>query len=126
MREIAEKFGLSAGRVHQILSRERGALIEDTRELAGEYRARQLEQLEDVVAKWLPRVLKADAEAAELQALLKTFAHEAQLTGAFAATKTEVSGADGGAIETKSTINLGALSTEDLLALEALQKKAGA
>lgn len=126
IREIAEKFSLSVGRVHQILARERGHLIEDTKELAGEYRARQLEQLEQVVARWMPRVLGAEAEPAELQALLKTFAHEAQLVGAFAATKTEVAGADGGAIETKATVNLGALTTEELLALEAMSRKAGA
>lgn len=125
IREIADRFSVSVGRAHQVLARERGYLIDDTKELAGEYRARQLEQLEQVVAKWLPKVLHSEAEASELQALLKTFAHEAQLVGAFAASKTEVAGADGGAIETKSTVNLGALSTEELLALEALSKKAG-
>lgn len=126
IRELADEFSLSVGRVHAVLARERGALIEDTRELASEYRAKQLEQVEQILAKWMPRVLKADAAAPDLQALLKAMGHEAQLTGAFAAAKTELTGADGGAVKVEQTIDLGALSLEDLQQLEALQQKAGA
>lgn len=125
IRELADDFSLSVGRVHAVLARERGALIEDTRELSSEYRAKQLEQLEAILAKWMPRVLKADAAAPDLQALLKAMGHEAQLTGAFTATKSEVTGADGGALQVEQTVNLRALSIEDLQQLEALQQKAG-
>jgi len=126
LRELADEFSLSVGRVHAVLARESGALVEDTRELATEYRAKQLEQLEQVMAKWLPRVLDASAGAPELQALIKAMGHEAQLTGAFAATKTELTGADGGAVQVEQTVNLGALSLEELQQLEALQQKTGA
>lgn len=125
IREIAEEFSLSVGRVHAVLARERGALIEDTRELAGEYRAKQLEQLGEIVEKWLPRVKAADAGAPELQALIKALAHEAALVGAFSATKTEVTGADGGALKVEQKVDLSGLSLEELQTLESLSRKVG-
>ncbi len=121
-REIAEQFELSLGRIHQILVREQGAVIADTRELAGEYRASQLDRLEQIFARWMPRVLGAEAEATELQAVIKAMAHEAALTGALAASKTEIAGADGGAIKTQQSIDLSSLSVEELRVLEKVAK----
>lgn len=121
-REIAAAVGMSVGGVHHIVMRELGELTSETRAVAVEYRSKQLDELEEIARIWLPRVKSSGATPQDLQAYLKLLVHEAELTGAKSPARTEITGAEGGAVktETAATIDVSALSTEQLQALASL------
>lgn len=121
-REIAAELGISLGYAHKIVMREMGELTSETKALATEYRSKQLDELEEIARVWLPRVKSSGASPQDLTAYLKLLVHEAELTGAKAPARTEVTGAEGGALktETATTVDVSVLTNEQLKALAAL------
>lgn len=131
MQEIADRMGISKPRVHQLLEEwDKNFRIENT-ERAEQIRNEQLDEIRLLKKAWFPRVAKVagtnqngqpqePASSKDLMAYMKILAHEADLAGAKAPTtvKTELTGKDGGVIETaNANWDLSKMTMEQLLQL---------
>lgn len=125
--EIAEQLGISKPRVHQLLKAWDENFKSDNTERAEQMRTDQLEEIRLLKRVWFPRVIQvADskkkteaASAKDLAVYLKLLSHEADLTGAKAATlvKTELTGSMS---TVQTTFNGDEYTTEELEQLQAL------
>lgn len=123
LQEIGDKMGISKSRVGQLLEAWDESFKCENAALAEQIREAQLDEIRLLKSEWFMRVKDQNANAKDLQAYMKMLDHEAALVGAKAAAKTELTGANGGPLQSVAavaTTDLSNLSTEDLEALERL------
>ncbi|PPE69491.1 hypothetical protein C1702_11145 [Caldimonas thermodepolymerans] len=119
--EIAAALGITKSAAWQLVD---GALRDynnAVKESVDELRQVTLLQLDDMLANWLPIARAGDDKAAGI--VLKTLGERAKLMGLYAPTKTELTGKDGGPLETanlNAAVDLAKLSDAQLAALESL------
>ena len=119
MRTIAKEIGKSIGTICNDLK----IRLEQASEYdpsTQEYRRVQSERLEALIEEWQPRA-KDDPYA--LDRLLRLFERQANLLKLDAPKQVELSGPGGGPIKTDGSLNLSALSNEEIQAFLAMMAK---
>lgn len=125
--EIGKALGISKPAAWQLVD---GALKdygEAVKESADELRQVTLMQLDGLLYEWLPIAKQGDDKAAGV--VLKTIAERSKLMGLYAPQKTELTGKDGGPLQSiaaTASVDLAKLSDDQLQALEALMLAASA
>jgi len=125
MQEIADKLGISRPRVHQLLEAWDENFRTENKDRAEQIIQQQLDEIKLLKNTWFPLALKDVENTKALDAYVRLLAQEAKVAGV--AQKTELTGANGGPLETASTVasfDLSRLSDEQLAQLESLQQLA--
>lgn len=120
--QIGDALGISKQAAHGLVV---GALKEhreQTAEEVADLRAIENLRLDELLATWFPLALAGDKDAAAI--VLKIQDRRAKLEGLDAATKTELTGKDGSALQVQSTVDLTLLDDTKLAQLEALLQAA--
>ena len=119
--EIADKLDISETRVRQLFAEFDAEFRVECKELAEANRREQLMKIKLLMAKWFPVALDPANGTKPLDSVTRLLAHESSLTGSKAAveTKTELTGANGGPLQTlATTVDLSTLSEEQLATLQ--------
>jgi hypothetical protein len=114
-RAIGERLGISHVQAYTDVNAELARLTELRKDSTEELRELELERL-DVLLKGLEPMARVGNPGA-VNSYLRVMERRAKLLGLDAPTKQEVTGADGGAIEQHTTLDLSKLTDEQLRAL---------
>ncbi|MNU44084.1 hypothetical protein D3C71_328900 [compost metagenome] len=123
--EIGDALGITKSAAWQLVDGALKDYSEAVKESTDELRQITLLQLDQMLSAWLPVAKGGDDKAAGV--VLKTLGERAKLMGLYAPTKTELTGKDGGPLETanmNAAVDLTKLSDAQLAALESLMSAA--
>ncbi len=122
---IGEALGVSKQAAHGLVTGAMREHIETTKEEAEQLVALEEMRLDDLLRAWLPAALTGDDKAAGI--VLKVGERRSKLRGLDAASKTELTGKDGGplaSVVASTPLDLSKLSAEQLSTLEGILKQA--
>lgn len=123
--QIGAKLGISTSAAWQLVDGAMKDYSEAVKEEADDLRRITLLQLDRLIVTHLPLASNGDDKSATV--VLKTLAERSKLMGLYAPQKTELTGKDGGplqSVQAQATMDLSALSVEQLAALEEILKQA--
>lgn len=117
--EVADKLGVSETRVRQLFAEFMSEFTAENKELAEATKQKQLLKIQLLMTKWFPVALDPANGTKPLDSLVRLMAHEASLTGSKAPTetKTALTGADGGPLQ---SVDLSKLDSDRLAMLHAM------
>ena len=101
--EIAAEFSLSKGRVHAMLARDEQKIESSKQELVLETFANQVDHLDTLLGVAMTKATSAEGGASDIQAAAKVIQVQAEVIGTKAATRAEITGANGGPLQSQTS-----------------------